>query len=254
MAAAGDWLERVRIDWTDFAEASRVSTEIVRGLAADRALLRRMVLEVEDDKARRVLAEKHGEISYVVLHDALHRGLRVRIHQFHKGQQDLPHSHRYSFSSALLSGSYVHTLYAVQDDDVESSWSPRQAPSWHAAPGQQRQWALDQPDGTFDDADLPELTVFGQRRLLKTVQDAGTSYTLHHSAIHNVAMPQDGAFSVFCRGPVEKRCALELNPVCKTYRWKFGRQNESNEVLDRRRMSPNDFRAFVHGLEDSGVI
>jgi hypothetical protein len=44
------WLERVCLDWTDFETASRVSSDIVRELAADRALLRRLVLGVQRDQ------------------------------------------------------------------------------------------------------------------------------------------------------------------------------------------------------------
>ena len=76
------WLERVSLDWTDFEKASRISSEIVRELAADRALLRRLVLAVQRDQRLRFLAEKHDELNYIVLYDALDRGLRVRLHRF----------------------------------------------------------------------------------------------------------------------------------------------------------------------------
>ena len=141
------WLERVSLDWTDFDKASRISSDIVRELASDRPLLRRLVLSVQRDERLRFLAEKHDELNYIVLYDALDRGLRVRLHRFSQGLEDIPHNHRFSFSSALLSGSYVHTLFQVERREDEDDREP---------------WRLHQPTGSHVGVDVRELPVAGQ--------------------------------------------------------------------------------------------
>lgn len=234
------WLDHISIDWSDFDNASRISGEIVRHLAADRTVLRRMVLEAQQDEKLRSLSEKHYELTYIVLYDALDRGLRVRLNRFTKGLEDIPHNHRFSFSSALLSGSYVHTLFDLERPDATE---PERA-----------LWTLDQPEGTHEGADIKRLETVGLLPALATVQSAGSSYTLHHTTIHKTAMPDETAFSVFCRGPAEKPCALQLQPDTQTYLWKFGRANETPDVLAGRRLSEDEYRGFVENLEEAGVI
>lgn len=234
------WLDQLSIDWSDFDNASRVSGEIVRHLAADRAFLRKMVLAAQEDEKLRSLSEKHYELTYIVLYDALDRGLRVRLNRFTKGLEDIPHNHRFSFSSALLSGSYVHTLFALERPED--------------APPERELWRLDQPEGTSEGADVKRLETVGLLPALSTVQSAGSSYTLHHSTIHKTAMPDETAYSVFCRGPAEKPCALQMLPDTQSYLWKFGRANETPDVLASRRLSDDEYRTFVEGLEAAGVI
>jgi predicted metal-dependent enzyme (double-stranded beta helix superfamily) len=235
-----DWLDHISIDWNDFDSASRISGEIVRHLAADRALLRRMVRKAQQDEHLRPLAEKHFELTYIVLYDGLERGLRIRLHRFTKGLEDIPHNHRFSFSSALLAGSYVHTIFDLERPE-------------DAEPGRPL-WTLDQPEGTHEGASVGELATVGLRPALATVQSAGSSYTLHHSTIHKTAMPDETAFSVFCRGPAQKPCALQLQPDSHSYLWKFGRANETSDVLASRRLSDDEYRAFVTMLEEADVI
>lgn len=234
------WLDDISIDWNDFDNASRISGEIVRHVAADRALLRRMVLDAQQDGQLRELSEKHHELTYIVLYDALDRGLRVRLNRFTKGLEDIPHNHRFSFSSALLSGSYVHTLFDVGPPDA-------------ADPGQ-KLWALDQPEGTHGGQPVKELEIAGLHPVLATVQRAGSSYTLHHTTIHKTAMPDETAFSVFCRGPAQKPCALQLQPDAQTYMWKFGRANETSDVLADRRLTEDEYSAFIESLEKADVV
>lgn len=233
------WLERVSIDWTDFEKASRISSDIVRELAADRPLLRKLVLSVQRDERLRFLAEKHDELNYIVLYDALDRGLRIRLHRFSQGLEDIPHNHRFSFSSALLSGSYVHTLFQVERRDGDDGREP---------------WRLHQPAGSHVGVDVRELAVAGLEPQLATVQAAGSSYSLHHSTVHKTAMPVEDAYSVFCRGPAMKPCALQLQPEQRTYRWKFGQANETAQVVADRKMSDQEFARYVETLEAAAVI
>ena len=233
-------LRRISIDWSDFEEAGRITRDIAQELSADRPLLRRMALAVGRNEALLSLSEKHGELNYIVLRDFVDQGIRVRLHRFSKGQEDIPHNHRFSFSSAILHGSYVHTLF-------ELDWG-------NAEVAEDDLWRLSQPPGTHRGVALQELSLAGFTPLLTTTQTAGSAYSLHHTTIHKTAMPKEDAFSVFVRGPAQKPCALQLEPDYKSYRWKFGRQHEEDRVLSDRRMSPADYLQFIESLEDAGVI
>lgn len=233
------WLERVSIDWSKSDDASRISREMAQELASNRSMLRTLVFAAIENEQLTGLAEKHGELNYIVLYDALERGFRIRLHRFSKGLEDIPHNHRFSFSSALLKGSYIHTMFELQRQDTDPAADP---------------WTLDQPEGSFTGDALGKLAICGLQEILQTRQSAGTSYTMNHHAIHKTAMPDEDAFSVFVRSPAQKECSLQLEPWKRTYRWKFGRGAEGQEVIRDRVMTTNEYRAFVNNLEEESVI
>jgi hypothetical protein len=233
-------LDRIRFDWAAFDAAGRDSRDVIAELAADRAALRELVLAVGHDEHLLPLCEKVRDFKYLVLYDALDRGFRLRLHRFYEGQEDEPHNHRYSFSSHILQGSYAHTLYEVVDDAA----SPDAAPHWQ----------LDQPPGTFDGGPLPGLRMTRLSTLMTQMQDAGSSYTLHHTSFHAAALPDQNAYSLFLRGPAEKDSAVFLDPANRAYRWKFGRTQEQPGVLNARSFRLDDYKRFVEELEADGVI
>jgi hypothetical protein len=234
-------LDRISIDWSNFDEASRITQSIVQELAGNRSQLRSLALAVRNSERLFSLAEKHGELTYIVLYDALDRGMRIRLHKFSKPQEDIPHNHRFSFSSTILAGSYTHTVFDLDRADATTNAPPP--------------WRLSQPPGTQENGvEGRELQLTGFTPLLTTVQRAGSCYSLHHNTIHKTAMPVEDAFSVFLRGPAQKLCALQLEPDGRSYRWKFGRQYEDDRVLNERRMTAVDYDAFVESLEEARVI
>ena len=91
-----------------------ICIKVAKRIAADRHSLKELVERAAQDEHLRGLAEKHSELNYIVLYDALDRGLRVRLHRFTEGMEDIPHNHRFNFSSAILKGSYVHTIVSVR--------------------------------------------------------------------------------------------------------------------------------------------
>jgi len=235
-----DWLSRVKLNWNDFDEAGRISRELITELAANRPLLRNLVLNAATDNLLRSFAEKHNELNYVVLYDALDRGLRIRLHRFSRGLEDIPHNHRFSFSSTILSGSYVHSVFRLDTDSDDSDAGSK--------------WRLDQPIGTYTGAKLQEIELNGFKTIFSTTQEVGSTYSMHHEAVHKTAMPLSDAFSLFVRGPALKRCSLQLQPDDRTYRWKFGREGESTDVVASRAMSTSEYDAFVASLETNGII
>ena len=235
-------LDRISFDWAAFDAAGRDSRDVIQEIAGDRAALRDLVLKVGHDEHLLPLCEKVRDFKYLVLYDALDRGFRLRLHRFSEGQEDEPHNHRYSFSSFILKGSYAHTLYEVADEGASREAQPY--------------WELHQPPGTFDPSGegLPGLAVTRLSPLMTQTQDTGSVYTLHHATFHATALPAQNAYSLFLRGPAEKPSAVFLDPLNRTYRWKFGRAQERPEVVDARSFTLDDYRLFVEQLEADGVI
>jgi hypothetical protein len=233
-------LDSLSFDWSAFNRAGRDSRDVIQAIASDKATLRALVLAVGHDEHLLPLCEKVRDFKYMVLYDALDRGFRLRLHRFSEGQEDQPHNHRYSFSSCILKGAYSHTLYEVTDDASPDLVLPY--------------WRLDQPPGTHDGGPLPDFPMTRLSPLMTQMQAEGSAYSLHHTTFHATALPAQNAYSLFLRGPAEKRSAVFLDPANHTYRWKFGRTNERPEVLTARSFTLDDYKRFVEQLEDDGVI
>ena len=200
-----------------------ICIKVAKRIAADRHSLKELVERAAQDEHLRGLAEKHSELNYIVLYDALDRGLRVRLHRFTEGMEDIPHNHRFNFSSAILKGSYVHTIYETTPlkEDGDDSVT----------------WTLDQPERSHPGAELQDQKELSLRTLISGVQIAGSSYSMYHNTIHKVAMPDENAFSLFIRGPAMQECSLQFVTESNTFRWKFGRGQESEAVVSSRVMS-----------------
>ena len=183
-----------------------ICIKVAKRIAADRHSLKELVERAAQDEHLRGLAEKHSELNYIVLYDALDRGLRVRLHRFTEGMEDIPHNHRFNFSSAILKGSYVHTIYETtppkEDGDDRVTWT------------------LDQPEGSHPGAELQDQKELSLRTLISGVQIAGSSYSMYHNTIHKVAIgfrparPRPPAQGRRCnarpsRADVDPSCVLE---------------------------------------------
>ena len=154
--------------------------------------------------------------------------------------EDIPHNHRFNFSSAILKGSYVHTIYETTPPKEDGDDSVT--------------WTLDQPEGSHPGAELQDQKELSLRTLISGVQIAGSSYSMYHNTIHKVAMPDENAFSLFISGPAMQECSLQFVTESNTFRWKFGRGQESEAVVSSRVMSEEEYDDFVDVLNDEDII
>lgn len=106
-------LAPTKLDWNDFTETSRVTRNIIGKIADNRTKLRQLVLSATENTQLRALAEKHHELNYIVLQEDSGSGMRLRLHRFTAGLEDIPHNHRFSFSSIILLGSYEHSTFEL---------------------------------------------------------------------------------------------------------------------------------------------
>lgn len=246
-------LDLIKIDWTSFEEASKQSLEIIDELASDRKALRQMVLNVAKNDRLRAMCEvhEHGEVAdelecsvedrrvqYLVIYDALDRGIRLRIFTPAVGSFNPLHNHRYSFSTRLLSGSYQHTIYQVVR--VES--------------GQQSEWMCKQKPGTHLGRELPQVDIADIHPAWNQEHKQGNSYSMHHTTLHTSNYAAPGTFSLFMRSAAEKDYSFLGEPDSKCYWWKFSREREVTDHLSSTRMTDEQYRRMVKRLEMAGAI
>jgi len=247
-------LERVTIDWTAFEDGAQQSLELIQALADDKTALRNLVLRIADDDRLLSMCEvhQHDEVAdevdiaaedrrvhYLVLHDALERGIRLRLLEPAVGSFNPIHDHRYSFASILLSGSYRHSIYSPIP----------------LALGQSSSWRCNQQDGTHEEFDLPSAPDFAGFAPA-WVQDyrTGSSYAMHHSTLHTVTHGEPDTFSLMLRSEPQKRASVLAEPKSQTYWWKFSRTAEGDQHLSKTAMSKTQFFQMVARMEAAGVI
>ncbi|MDP9151244.1 MAG: hypothetical protein M3O36_15060 [Myxococcota bacterium] len=235
-ASVSEELDTLRIDWSDFNRASVESRDLARRIGADKSALRRLVFGIERNPELLAKCERHHLLDYFVLHDALDRGFRVRLHMSTENHLERPHDHRFSFSSYIVRGHYEHTLHLITPDPYADQ-TDRAAEFI----------SIQNPDPT-------EHVHLGQIQTLSTrIESAGSSYSLHHSAVHTT-VTAPGTVSVFVRGPAEKASSLIFDVDTESYWWRFGQEQESPERRKQKQMSVDDYLRLRERLVAMGTI
>jgi hypothetical protein len=138
------------LDWDNLATVTAANDKLLTALDSDRTALRELVERAIDNPHLLRLCEHYDILDKIVLHDDP-SGWRLRLHVFLSGYFDRPHNHRWTYSSRILHGSYIHALYGTEDQ---------------------------LGNGDIDVAVL-------QPRMVRT-ESASDFYTLHHTMIHSV--------------------------------------------------------------------
>lgn len=211
--------DEVMVDnWDDIESVYDETTRALVRVAADRELLRRMVLEVERTPALFSKCERHELDDKIVLYDAMNeRGFRVRLRLATSYQDERPHEHRFTFSTLILRGSYRQTLYE----------------------------ALPCPEGGFQ---VGTLRIATERR-----EPEGSLFTIHHSVIHSTISAVD-TISLVLRGPPAKKRAMIALKAHDRIEWREGEGDESAERRETVRMGIDRYREWVTRMTDYGVI
>lgn len=204
------------LDWNDTPRVEATSHKLLGALADDRALLRHLVAQVPTSERLSALSEHYDILDKLVLHDD-EDGWRLRLHVFLPGHFDRPHNHRWTYSSRILTGSYQHTLYGL-DDNL---------------------------DDTIDVSSLHPYMV--------RTEEAGDSYTLHHGMIH-AAVAQDYTVTLIVRGPAMKERFLVADRETGESWWQYGAAVESAEEADKKRMTEAQILACQRRLEELNVF
>jgi hypothetical protein len=231
-----DYLDSLTIDWKEFESAASKSREIVKEISRDKKTLRMLCDRVETDPGLQALCERHQLLDYLVLYEALDRGFRLRLHLSTEDHFDRPHDHRFSFSSYIMAGSYIHTwykplpeLYKCKDEELLDFSD------------------YDHPD-TVTSIDISKCQPF-----LTRTESSGNCYSLHSSALHTTFTTPD-TVSLFLRGPVEKRRSAIIDLQTRRLWWRFGREEERSQRRSAKVMPLTYIRELRGRLERLNIL
>jgi hypothetical protein len=189
-----------QIDWDDTTSILRGCTPLFDTLTSDPALLATLVARVADDSHLADMCEGYDFLRKLVLYDAPHLGVRLRLHLYQPGFFDRPHNHRWSFASHILRGGYVHRIFG-RDDQFSEDTDPSSLHPIHER--------LEQP---------------------------GSTYVLHHTSVHTVQAEAD-TISLLVRGPSAKQRFLILDAAVGGSFWVYGAAQESPEQRASKRLT-----------------
>lgn len=194
----------------EFAKESRNVIEDF----SHRDRLKQLLLAAKEDERLFSMSEHYDILDKIVLYSD--EKCRIRLHIFGEGYFDRPHNHRWSYSSKILSGSYQHTIYSL-DETID-------APSTeHLLPVLVRQ------------------------------EKAGDFYTLHHSQYHSVVANTDTVTLIY-RGPAEADRFRVMDRMTNEAWWQYGANNESQEEKNSKKMTSERFDFLIEKLKKIGII
>lgn len=178
-------------------------------------MIRGVLRDIPRTPALMALCEHYDILDKIVLHDDP-AGFRVRLHVFLPGYFDRPHNHRWSYASTILRGSYRHYLFGnvELDEDI--------------APG-----SLDE--------------------VMVRQETEGSTYALHHSAVHAV-VAEPYAVSLVVRGPAVKDRFLVMDRKTGESWWQYGAAQEPTEDAAKKRMSADRFGELSGLLAEWGLF
>lgn len=165
------WEDQVaKIDWHDVERVHVAASAVLTEFAAGDTLTE--LLERLPDQPN--LAEKCEHLrslDKLVLFDDPTSGVRLRLHLFKDRYLDLPHNHRWTFTSLMLRGGYTHFVYGPCAEDTPPAVARRMTPT-----------------------------------CVQAIQK-GEIYTLDHTVVHSLAA-DSSAVTLVLRGPVMKDRAV----------------------------------------------
>jgi hypothetical protein len=154
-----------------FFEFSKVAQEL-SGKALSQ--LRKLVLDVPNNKELFSDSTHYERVDKLVLWNSDDKTMQLRLHVYTSHPCDMKannladiseaHNHRWNFSTRILSGGYLHTIYRMDPLDTEKY-------------------------------DLVPIVI--------RYEGVGSSYALHHSQYHSI-IEEPNTVSLIVRGPIEK--------------------------------------------------
>ncbi|GGM89426.1 hypothetical protein GCM10011609_27880 [Lentzea pudingi] len=205
----------VQLDWADIDNVRRVTTKALDELTRP-AVVRELLNNVVEDQRLLDLSERRHWGDRVILFDDPGSGVRLRLHRFEQAT-DLPHSHRWGFTTRVLAGRYRNWLYGPE------KWVNQSVEQNHVLPS----------------------------AAMVRDETPGVSYTIDDQMVHNVRMDAN-TFSLIVRGPSDKERALRVRRDGSVY-WQYGREKETAEAVEEVRTSEHRLREVLELAERAGV-
>mgnify|MGYP001325868884 CR=1 FL=1 len=206
------------IDWKDIELAYTNASRALRKIGSDPHTLSELLMHASKDAELNELSEHYDILDKIVLGDFKGTGMRLRLHVFANGYFDRPHNHRWPYASTILSGSYLHRIFAASVEKLEQG------------------------------VEVSALPVCQAQQL-----KAGDSYALGTDVVHSITAAP-GTISMILRGPSQSDRFLVMDRVSNMSWWQYGRANESPAQIASKRMRPESFARAIDRVKLAGLV
>lgn len=208
------------LDWEDTVGAGEKARDILTALAGDKPAMLAALAQVKERPVLFARCERGDSFRRIVLCEDPDTGVSLRL-QFLTGcKTELPHNHRATFASLLLSGGYRHYLYQIAGELV----------SW--------------PDDERGRMALSEADMQRIRPAQTRFESTGSFYALHHSAVHTT-LPTEGHVSLVVRGPSARRRLLIIYKEEREAAYMYGGAEETAEQLLRKKLPEPEYERLA---------
>ncbi len=217
---ASDFVKNLYVEAKNLANIENfaaISSVIITELFENKTLLPSLVASARYDENLRSMCEHYDILDKIILFDDPGTGIRLRLHLFSNSYFDRPHNHRWSYASAILHGSYKHTILVPKKSVDESITS----------------------------SDLMPVLIRQEK--------VGDSYVLHHSQYHSITAGPD-TVSLIIRGPSVKDRFRVMDATTGDAWWQYGAKVESKKERQAKRMSNERFEYCWNRLNLFGLI
>lgn len=207
------------IDWNDITKTHLITSKILFNIKENKEILGGLVGTLSNREACFKRCEKDYNIDKFVLYNDEETSIRLRLHIMHPYTGDIPHSHRMNFTSLILYGSYLHTMYAPIDCGE----------------------VLYEADEIFP--------------ILIRNETTDNPYYIHHSLIHNLKATEGECISLMLRSPAQKKRAIHYDIDRKKVWWRYGSYERTEESkLNTKEVTKQDVMALEKKLVELDLI
>lgn len=186
--------------------------------------LRNLVLEVPNNKELFSNSTHYERVDKLVLWNSEDQAIQIRLHIYseHPCNRKTPnladiseaHNHRWNFSTKILAGGYLHTIYSVNSLDTGKHL---------LAP------------------------------IMVRYEGVGSSYALHHSQYHSI-IEEPNTVSLIVRGPIEKGSFQAVHERDGEIQLKDSLALQTPEEKKQRAMTLTDYEKVLNRLLSLKII
>jgi hypothetical protein len=115
-------------DWTNIDQVRQVTSTALDEFTRPGAIQELLDNFLYDSRLADLSSSRNWGDRFVLFDDP-GSGVRIRLHRYHERVVDPPHSHRWTFTSRVLTGGYTHWLYGAESRMVESLEAHGRIPS-----------------------------------------------------------------------------------------------------------------------------
>jgi hypothetical protein len=212
-------IERLKLlNWDDVEQVSEITQQTLLFLSQP-YILHELINNMLKDKALLKLCEHYDFFDKFVLYREGQNRFRIRLHIFlEDSHKDRPHHHRWIYSSLILKGEYIHSLYGCIDDFSQNPIQPGRL-----------------------------------KPFLVQKESLGSHYTLTHNIIHAVdALPC--TVTLFIRGPVLRTRFMIFDKQTGMKWWEYGRESETIEETKKKIMNASRIDNQIENLHKWRLI